>query len=159
MIEAIPGAVMIVQDGCYVYTNPAGAHLLGFNSPTEIKGLPVLQTIHPDCHAEIRERMSRTSSGQSNAPMRLRIIRPDGREVVTESASVGLSFAGKPSALVIGTDVTERERTISRLRRLEHDKALILNSTTELIAHLDCDLRILWANAAAGRRPARQRTI
>ncbi len=44
---------------------------------------------------------------------------------------------------------TERKRAEKALRESEFQKALILNSTSELVGYYDKDLRIIWVNTAA----------
>ncbi|WP_164913708.1 PAS domain S-box protein [Methanoculleus taiwanensis] len=59
--------------------------------------------------------------------------------------------------VVNARDITRRKRAEEALQRAERDKALILNSTAEMFAYYDTDLRVLWVNQAAaafiGRRP------
>lgn len=53
-----------------------------------------------------------------------------------------------PDGLVInlGYDITERKMMEEELRKSEHEKALVLDNTDEIIAFHDTDHRILWAN-------------
>ncbi len=46
-------------------------------------------------------------------------------------------------------DITQMKRTEQALRESEHQKELILNTTTEMVAYYDTDLRVIWANKAA----------
>ncbi|MBD3315830.1 MAG: PAS domain-containing protein, partial [Chitinivibrionales bacterium] len=50
-----------------------------------------------------------------------------------------------------GIDITERKQMEEALRESEYRKNLILNSTSEMVAYYDTDLRILWANRAAAQ--------
>lgn len=47
-------------------------------------------------------------------------------------------------------EIAERKRTEEALREAERVKAIVLSSTTEMFAYYDTDLRIQWANKAAG---------
>ena len=64
------------------------------------------------------------------------------RPIVEDGKTVGIVGAL--------TDITERKQAEEELRRSEQEKSLILNTMTELLAVYDTDLRILWANKAAG---------
>jgi len=55
----------------------------------------------------------------------------------------------------ISLDVTERVLAQEALRASEQQKDLILNGANEMIAYYDIDLRILWANRAAGESVGR----
>ncbi|MBN1486764.1 MAG: PAS domain-containing protein [Anaerolineae bacterium] len=52
--------------------------------------------------------------------------------------------------LVTLHDITEVKRTYEALEQAEREKALILNSTAEMFAYYDKELRIQWANKASG---------
>jgi PAS domain S-box-containing protein len=56
---------------------------------------------------------------------------------------------------VIATDITELKRTERALRESERQKELILDSTAEMVAYYDTDLRVIWANRAAGESVGR----
>ena len=51
---------------------------------------------------------------------------------------------------IFARDVTAARQAEAALRAAEADKALILNTTREMFARYDLDLRIVWANKASG---------
>ena len=53
------------------------------------------------------------------------------------------------AVIVIALDVTARKRGEEALRESERQKSLILDATSEVVAFLDLDLRVIWANRAA----------
>ncbi|MEW6202809.1 MAG: PAS domain S-box protein [bacterium] len=59
---------------------------------------------------------------------------PDGRTVRFEMA----------------VDITERKRAEEALGRSEQEKAVLLDSMSELVVYHDTQMRVLWANKAAG---------
>lgn len=66
---------------------------------------------------------------------------------------------GEVSRIAIyGRDVTEENRAVTALREAERRKDLILNSTKEMFAYYDLDLRIIWANRAAAASIGRDDT-
>jgi PAS domain S-box-containing protein len=57
---------------------------------------------------------------------------------------------GKPKTVVaISRDITEQKAAETALRVSEKQKQVILNSSAEMIAYYDTDLRVVWANRAA----------
>lgn len=58
-------------------------------------------------------------------------------------------FGGVPYVVIVARDITERLRAEAVLRQSEWEKALILDSTQELIVFHDAEMRIIWANRAA----------
>jgi PAS domain S-box-containing protein len=149
IIEASPSAVMLVKDGRYIFSNQAGADMLGLDSPDSLKGKNVLETIHPDDRQLIIERMDSLKGKDTNPPTKLRILRPDGKTLISESISINIRYNGQPVTLIIGHDITEREKATDKLKQAEAEKDLILNSTSELFVHYDNSLKMLWANKAA----------
>jgi len=47
------------------------------------------------------------------------------------------------------TDITDRKQSEEALRRVTHEKTLILNGISEIVLYYDLDMKILWANRAA----------
>ena len=52
-------------------------------------------------------------------------------------------------AIITSQDVTEQRQVETALRKSEREKELILNSVSEVVAFVDRDHRIVWANPAA----------
>jgi PAS domain S-box-containing protein len=46
-------------------------------------------------------------------------------------------------------EITERKKVVEALRKAEQEKAIILNSMSELVAYQDLKMNILWVNRAA----------
>ncbi|HDP80629.1 MAG TPA: PAS domain S-box protein, partial [Spirochaetes bacterium] len=121
LVENAPLSILVVQDGRYVYGNPGAKKLLGLKTETDIVNVPVMDTLHPDYRERIRERIKSIHKNGINSPMEMLVLRADGSEVVTETVSVPISYHGKPAALVIGQDVTERVRSRRELQKLAED--------------------------------------
>jgi PAS domain S-box-containing protein len=58
-------------------------------------------------------------------------------------------FGGTAYVVIVARDITERLRAEAVLKRSEWEKALILESTQELIVFHDIEMGIVWANRAA----------
>lgn len=54
-----------------------------------------------------------------------------------------------PGVVTHLVDITEQKRTEEALHQSEHQMKMILNSTAEMLAYYDTELRIVWANRAA----------
>lgn len=52
--------------------------------------------------------------------------------------------------VLVFKDITERKRAEEELRKAENEKEVILSSVSELVTYQDRQLRIVWANRAAG---------
>ena len=108
LVENASNGVMIVQDGVYKFANPAALKLLG-RKASEIPGLPITETIHPNSLQSAMQRSRKViGEGIQNPPVVMKVLRPDGEAIYSESTSIPIVFDGKPAAMVIGQDVTER---------------------------------------------------
>ncbi len=119
LVEASPLSVLVVQEGRYVFANPAGARRLGYAEPAELVGVPVLETIGPEYHQLIKDRLENVSAGWENPPVVIGLVRPDGSSVLVESTSVPINLQGQPAVLILGQDLTERFQAQAALQESE----------------------------------------
>ncbi|HKK01896.1 MAG TPA: ATP-binding protein [Desulfuromonadales bacterium] len=75
----------------------------------------------------------------------------DGSEIPVEINLSMADFGGSVYGIVVARDVSERLRAERALQKSEWEKALILESTEELILYLDPDMHIVWANHTASQ--------
>jgi PAS domain S-box-containing protein len=143
----------IAQDNKVAFVNSTIAEMLGYSieelmsfSPKDWKAL-----IHPQDLAFVWERFLNRSQGKS-VPSRyeLRMVRKDGEVIWVELFSNCIKYRGKPAIQAAFVDITERKRIEEKLRSVEQEKTTILNSMTEHVVYYDKEIRILWANKAAG---------
>lgn len=150
LVESSPNSIMIVKNKRYLFTNPAGAHMLGYSRAEDLVGIPVPDTIAPDMRDLIVERIGKTEKGQTNPQIEIELIRQDGTTLWAESISVPIKLDGEWVTLIMGQDISERKKVEAALKQAEREKALILDTTSELFAHYETDLKIRWANKAFG---------
>jgi PAS domain S-box-containing protein len=117
ILQHAPVSILIVQNGIYTYANPYAASLLGYASPEELVGTPVLETIDPAYRQSIVERIKTIQQGTGNPPMRMKILRKDGSSLWTDSVSIPIDFRQSPAALVIGRDITATVAMEEKLKR------------------------------------------
>ena len=119
LLRAAPASILVMQNGRYVFANPYGARLLGYESPEELIGTPVIDTIAEESRPIIRERIRRVTDGQPNEPVEMYILQKDGTTLLSESISIPIEYNGRPAALILGRDRTEQKRMEERLRAAE----------------------------------------
>jgi PAS domain S-box-containing protein len=119
LFNAAPDAMRVVQDGRVVMFNPSGARLLGFARADEVIGMALVDTIHPDDRAAALERVRIVIEEKRALPRaEQRLLRPDGGIIEAEVISLPFEFEGRPAALTIAHDLTERkaaERAIQQV--------------------------------------------
>ena len=131
LVECSPISVMMLQNGKYTYGNPASAVLLGYESPGDIVGIDALQTIAPEFHASLRERMKRIQAGGFNEPMEIKIIKPSGEYVWTRSTSVSLTIDEEPTAVIFGQDITDSRKAAIEIQKSRQRHQAIIKTAMD----------------------------
>ncbi len=149
LVDASPSSIMVVQEGRYVFANPAGAGMLGFSDPAELVGVSVMENLSPDHHYLIAERLKRLDQDQSNLPVEMKLLRKDGTILYVQSTSVPIIFRDSPAALVIGLDVTERKQMEERLQASEARYRALFEQANDAIFLEDLDDQIIDVNSRA----------
>lgn len=131
-----PMAIFVVQNGQYVFANPAGARLLGYTRPEDILDMAALDTIAPDSRKLAIKRLQQVTQDKNNKPIEMGILQADGTIIISESISIPILFDDKPAALIIGQDVTERKRLERSLKDSEkHLRILFDNAHDNILVH------------------------
>ncbi len=129
LIENSPDAVFLQSEGIFIYLNPAGVKLFGASSSKELLGKQVIDRIHPDFQAMVRERMRMLMEENKPAPVAQETyLRLDGSPVSVEVLAIPFSYFERPAAQVIVRDVTERKQMISELQNVKQRLELAIDS-------------------------------
>lgn len=120
LLAVMPIGIAVLQDNKIVFTNPAGARILGAKSPEELIGKPIKEIVHPDNWESTRSRIQRMLAGETGLyPVEDRYIRLDGPVVQVEIIAAPLTFHGKPAIQKVFADITERSKALDTLRESE----------------------------------------
>jgi|GEM_PF-797743 len=111
LVELSPEAIIVHQDGCFVYANPAAVRLFGATDAAELIGRPVIDSVHPDDHGLTRSRMALALDGERPPLEEMRALRLDGRCMHVESTGAPIDFEGRPAVQVVIRDITGRKQT------------------------------------------------
>ncbi|MBD3236866.1 MAG: PAS domain S-box protein [Candidatus Eisenbacteria bacterium] len=138
--------------GRYVYVSPNAEQLIGY-SPEELLGCTPFDLMDDAEARRVGALFGRfLDQRQRIVALEDTLRHKDGHAVVFETNGAPLFDEQGNLRGYFGTcrDITERRRVAEALRESERQKQLILDSAAEMIAYHDTDLRILWANRAAG---------
>jgi PAS domain S-box-containing protein len=124
VVASAPDGIYILRWPIVVFTNPAGARILDFDSPHEVVGLNVLERLVPEETALIEQRTRRTPGLRPPEPHRYRGRNPNGREFAVEVSSLETHFNGEPAVLAFARDVTERDAMLSLLLEVHKQSAV-----------------------------------
>lgn len=146
LIETLPMAIAIFQDGRIKFVNTAGFRMFGFAGNEEMIGRDIMSLVSE----RERERLwihfeGRGESGPTVAEKYSALLkRGTGEEFPAEISVKSISYQGKPAQQMIVADVTERKRTEQELQ--------IKNNAIECsiygIAIADLEGRLTYANPA-----------
>ncbi len=128
LVELAPVPILVHADERVVFVNPAALHTLGGVSPEDLVGRSIWDIVHPDDRAAIQPRVKATYQSRNSQPGRLevRFIRHDGRTITVETVAASTEFWGRPAALVMFVDVTERQQaTLAQQQHAEHLQILL----------------------------------
>ena len=117
IVELSPDAVTIHQDERCVFANSAGARILGAEEPSQLIGRSILDFIPPDVHEQVKAHWKQLfEDRESVAPVELKMLKPDGSIQYLEEHAARIVWGGRPAALVVARNVTERKHTDEALR-------------------------------------------
>ena len=112
ILEALPVAIRVMQDGIVVFCNSADVALHGFESTEEIIGVDAFLYFEEEDAQRLWEHGSRRVAGDPTVPNRCEahVKRCDGRAVPVEVVSTRILYAGRPASLTVLLDLSERKR-------------------------------------------------
>ncbi len=119
LVEVVPEAMLVVDDGEILYSNPAATRLFGAGSASDMVGRNHLDLIHPESHHLVVDRMGREFAARPpTSPQELKCIRLDGATIITETFSAPYRWNGEAVRLVLIRDVTARKKAEAERERM-----------------------------------------
>jgi two-component system, cell cycle sensor histidine kinase and response regulator CckA len=146
LIETLPMAVVIFQDGKVAFVNTAGFRMFGFAGKEEMIGRSTMSLV-PERE---QERLAAYAAGRRGAEATVpeyysaTLKRKTEEEFPAEISVKTVSFKGRPAEQVIVSDVTERKKTEQELQ-IKHNA---IECCINAIAIADLDGRLTYVNPA-----------
>ena len=69
LVEQSPDAIFICREFRVTYVNGAAMQLCGASAPEGLLGRSLLDLVHPESRARVREGVSRWTAGHASAPV------------------------------------------------------------------------------------------
>jgi len=148
-VELAPDAVIVHQDGRFLYANCAALGIYGATSLQQLQGMNLLDLVHPDERAAAAARLQQLLDGEQVPLREYRLLRIDGQTVPVEVSAVLIDYQGKPSIQVIARDISERRSSEEKIRESELRHRLLFETSLQGIVYQDADGKITMANPAA----------
>ncbi|MCR4428693.1 MAG: PAS domain-containing sensor histidine kinase [Caldiserica bacterium] len=143
------GVFRTTMDGKLLKANPALVKILGYSSEEELLSIPVQKHyLEPVQRQEFLEALLKKKE-LINREFKLK--RKDGRTITVRENSYLVKSRGNNGPFIEGilVDITQEKEKEEKIKILEEERALILDSLEESISLHDKNRRILWANKAA----------
>ena len=144
LFELSPDTITIHDGKTLQLINPAGARMLGASTPDELIGKPILDFVHEDDRAMVRERFERQRNGGSVPPITERLIRLDGSLLDAEVVAAPFRHKGAQASLVIARDITERKQAEEAVQKSERRFRAMIENSWDAIMLVDRQNRVLY---------------
>lgn len=120
-----PSAIVIYQDGSFLFANPGAEALTGFTGD-ELHRMTLADLLHPDDRGAMRQREEDRGSESSTIPNRaeFRIVTKQGAERWVDYRWGWIRFQGAPATLGTAFDISERKQAEEQLRLLTTELTL-----------------------------------
>jgi|GEM_PF-5239523 len=123
LIELAIDAVFVAQDEKIVYTNTVTSKMLGY-SEAELLSTPFLKFIHPEYRQLVKTNYQKRLAGDSDLPATysFSVYNKQGQELIFETSSTRVDWAGKPATLNYARDITLQrtlEKSLQQTRKME----------------------------------------
>lgn len=123
LVQMSPDTVSILDGDRILFTNPAGARLVGVPEPGQLVGRSVLEFVHPDDRERMEARLREVAEQEEPlTSSEWRVLRADGRPVTVETVASRIVWQGRPALQVCARDISERKAAQERIEHLAlHD--------------------------------------
>ncbi len=151
LVELSPDALLVLQDGRYVFANRRALELLGAKEVAEIVGKRPRDLYPQDYVPSIEARVERLlAQGGTLPPLEVRIRRLDGELRDIETSGAAIPFDGKPAIQVAIRDITERKRAEAARREAEERYRALVELNPDPVVLVE-DGRFVFASEPAAR--------
>ncbi len=130
------------------YTNERFGRMLGY-ADDELIGMPVFDLIPKEDIQKAQALFKDTLDGRISLVEKIPFLRKDGSTLFVDIAVNTAEIGGQPYIVGFFRDITEQMASEVKIRNLENERTVILNSMVEHVVLHDLDMRVVWANKAA----------
>ncbi len=149
LVELLPSTVIVHSEGKIVFSNKAGAKLLGLENPGEFVGRPVMDFVHTSCKEIVQERIQQLyEERKAVACFEEKLVSVDGKVIDVEVASAPLTYRGKPAAQAVIHDITRHKLVENKLLATRQQLIDIIEFLPDATFVVDNDRKVVFWNRA-----------
>jgi len=147
LVELSPDGILIHRALSIIYSNPAGARILGFSKPEEVIGKSLLSFVHSNMHQRIIERMKDVSEKRVINPPNQQTLLLTGNIVKdVEISDTYFLYQNSPSVLSIIRDISDRKTARKEESQRQHYLESLLNASPVAIVTQDIENKVVEWN-------------
>jgi PAS domain S-box-containing protein len=140
LVERAEDGIVIIQDGRFVYANPALVAMSGHDREALI-GSPFVQHVMAGEIPKLRRYYADRMAGRPTASMYETVFRTrDGRPIHAEVNAAVIPFDGRPADLVIIRNINERKKAEEEIRQLNESLERRVEERTRELAEANAKL-------------------
>ena len=122
IIDGSREAICYCQDGMHIDANNAYLEMFGYESFSELEGIPALNLIDKSDHPRFKEYFRKTSTHNAVPPQEFLALKKDGSHFHAELVISPIALNGENCTQFVVTDVSKRKAVENRLQYLnQHD--------------------------------------
>nr|MBP8140718.1 PAS domain-containing protein [Acidovorax sp.] len=125
LLQVLPGAVIITQEGRICFANAAAVTLLQARSTADLMGRQSGEFVHPMDQVRSTNRIQQVAEpdqeGRPNKSSEFRIRTAKGQLRMVLISSVAIEWQGAPAVLMCGLDMTHQSEIQAQLRESEQN--------------------------------------
>jgi PAS domain S-box-containing protein len=140
--------VGIFVDERLVYVNEASVRMMRARDASELLGLSIFHSLHPDLRPLSEKRIATVLAGGEVPVIETTLVRADGTLVELEVTTVAITYQGQPALQVIGRDITGRKAMEQALRESNLRFQTLFEGVEFGILVVDPGGRVLESNGA-----------
>ncbi len=119
LVERLPMGMIIHQHGQIVFANTQAYMILGADTSQRLIGTEIAKFIAPDRQHWVVGKVKDVALGLPVAMTEQQYIRFDGKRIDVETMEFPYNYRGEPCQQLIFSDITDRKRTETRIRKNE----------------------------------------
>ncbi|MBN1191598.1 MAG: PAS domain S-box protein [Dehalococcoidales bacterium] len=151
LVEDLPIALSVVQDGKIVFTNRYVEIITGY-SEDKLKTIDGFNLIHPEDREKVRSFLQkRFRNEQAPDSYVLRVIHKDGQVLWFDRRPISITWEGKPAILVLDKDITGQMKAQQMLDEEITWRRILMDQSSDGIVILDITGKVVEANIQFAR--------